>query len=187
MNILPPPYDSFDAYPQRRAWADSFKPQLAPIVGRVLGSKISLLDAPSGEDHSDACDYIAYVPSGGRIACRVRKVNPYWDWTIRHRSKSGQITETAKLQVSDIPWYLFCWTAGETIKAWIFIDLGRVRASGLIADALLKSQIKERPDGSFAWIKTEDLLRSNAIVDYENLPSEIVLRGLFGWPDSDAC
>ena len=154
--------DDEEPWHSRKKWADGFKPQLEKIAQEAFGKMITLLDAPLEEDLTGACDYHVYVPSSGRMGCRVRSQKGYWDWTIRHETRWGSTTESEKLRYTDLRWYLVAWVEKDQVVAWVLIDLNVVRRKGLIEEAIANRQIKRQADGSFLWVPVVDLLGHQA-------------------------
>lgn len=120
---------------QRKQWADKFWPEIERVVRTVAGDIVDVQIASDHQDQKQATDYIVTVSSGD-IACRVRNWE-YWrrfgDFTIRWSVPSGITTEWEKIKAGYGRWYLYAWVRPtDKFGAWIFVDLDRLRDSGLL-------------------------------------------------------
>lgn len=126
----------------RKAWADGYLPQVEIAVRAVAGQIIEIREGTEDEDRKEATDYVVHVASG-TIACRVRDDCKYRDLTLRASLPSGAKTELAKIKEGWGRWYLYMWVNGDRVDDWIFVDLDKLRASGLLED----KRRQRNPDG----------------------------------------
>jgi hypothetical protein len=101
----------------------------------MAGRIISVKEASGYQDEKESTDYIIEIKTG-TIACRVRAPR-FWrafgDITLRSHRPRGTETELAKIRKGFARWYLYIWAERtKTPEAWVWLDLDRVRASGLI-------------------------------------------------------
>lgn len=127
-------------------WPDRYFPE----IKRVVAEDIILIEAASDfADQKHATDYIVTVQAEGfteGFSCRVRR-SRFWglerhqgkevcyDFTLRYSVPSGAKTELAKIREGLGRRYLFAWAKPEpdlAFRAWVFIDLDKLRASGLL-------------------------------------------------------
>jgi len=84
-------------------------------------------------DVKEATDVMAVANGMYRIAMRFRRpYKTYRDLTIRSSRPTGAKTELQKIKEGFGDYYFYGWTEGDTIIEWIFVDLYKLRASGLL-------------------------------------------------------
>lgn len=118
-------------YSVDRLWSDDYIPQLQSILKPLLPYCVEISVAPVAMDNKEATDLLI----NSTIACRLRKPDcEYRDFTLRvHRDKSQYETELAKIKKGYASRYLYGWTdRNHNIIHWIFVDLDKLRASGLL-------------------------------------------------------
>ena len=125
-----------------KAWADAFLFDIEEVVRGLAGHIIEIRLGTDDEDRKEATDYVVHVASG-TIACRIRRNCSFRDLTIRASRPSGVQTELAKIREGWGRWYLYMWTERDEVVDWIFVDLDKLRASGLLGSAARQ----RNPDG----------------------------------------
>lgn len=158
-----------DIYTNNRNWADRFISQQKKIIGEHKIKDISSLEQASQEkDSNEATDMVLKV-GGQSISLRVRKTGKFRDFTIRTKSEGHGKTEIDKLKEGYGNYYLYCWAEGDTITEWMFLDIEKIRQSGLLIYAPLKNGTKTNwSDGTkFTWISFEDLMKNDCIINFD--------------------
>ena len=117
-----------------KKWADGYFPEIKQIIKSKAGEIVDIVVASDEKDKSYATDYIIKIEKSGDIACRVRKPNcRYRELTLRYSRPSGIETEFSKIKGGYASWYLYAWaTNGSVFGDWIFINLDKLRQSGLL-------------------------------------------------------
>jgi hypothetical protein len=94
------------SYPESRAWADSFLPEIKKIVGPLL-----IEPAPMDLDVDEVTDLVVVKAKDFRVACRVRSfkhLKAFGDeFTIRASVTSGQPTEIHKIANRFGDWFFY--------------------------------------------------------------------------------
>jgi hypothetical protein len=134
-----------------KSWADGYWPAIEAVIRAVAGQIISVSKADDEMDVHQATDYVVRV-SAGEIACRVRRpgYTKFHDFTLRCSRPSGVITELEKIRQGFAKWYLYAWAMdAHTFEDWVFVDLDKLRGSGLLTDG---RQAIMNWDGSSAFV-----------------------------------
>ncbi|SRR5260221_11098 len=147
-------------YAVDRLWSDEYIPQLRSILKALLPYCVEIIIAPVEMDNKEATDLLI----NSTIAARLRKPDcQYRDFTLRVHRDSGHETELAKIKRGHATRYFYGWTDNNhNIIHWIFVDLDKLRASGLLD--------KDRPhiangDGTyFIAIKKEELYKAGCVI-----------------------
>lgn len=154
-------------YEDSREWADGYLPEIGRVIRSypVVGSIVSIKVANDEQDRQCATDYIVTV-SNGDIGCRIREWK-YWklygDITLRYERPSGIPTEFEKILNGYGRWYLYAWAKGDGFGAWVFIDLDKLRESGLLEEDHIPIWNKDR-SSSFIYLKVDRLARHGCVV-----------------------
>lgn len=137
---------------QDKAWADRYLPAIEQVIRQVAGNIITVTLASDEDDWHRATDYIVRVEAGD-IACRVRRESyhsRFRDFTLRCSRPSGAVTELEKIKQGLARWYLYAWAREDgTFVDWVFVDLDRLRRSGLLFEP--RKTIANK-DGSSAFV-----------------------------------
>ena len=147
-----------------KGWADNYFTSIRNVIYKVTCQIVKIEVAPDQEDKENATDYKITLETGN-IACRVRRPScKYRDLTIRATRTSGSKTELEKIREGYARWYLYAWAKdGNTFDAWIFVDLDKLRESGLLEQ---KHGVISNPDGKtgFIALSLNDLFLNNCII-----------------------
>lgn len=145
-------------------YADGYIPAIREVISKVADKIVKVEIASTDEDQQYATDYIVTLDTG-KVACRVRRSNcGFRDLTIRAWRASGQTTELTKIREGFARWYLYAWAQDDnTFKEWIFIDINRMRETGLIYH---DRQITKNPDNTTGFVSYSipELLYHNCLV-----------------------
>lgn len=148
-------------------WARGHGKEIAKIIRSLAGDILYVRAADEDEDIHKATDIVVGVKEGA-IACRIRRpgyLETFGDMTIRYSRPTGTSTEFEKIKKGFGRWYLYAWTVwvgeDEKIESWVFIDLDRLRASGLLDNP---EPIYNLNGTSFIAISLEDLENAGCIV-----------------------
>lgn len=157
------------SFERDKEWADSYLPQLSPIIRQCTGDIIDLRIATEIEDRSQATDLVVSIPTG-TLAIRIRKphiwANAYRALTLRSSRPSGRPQELDKIKKGWARWYLYTWAGYEhDFCAWVFVDLDKLRTSGRLAQ-FSKDDEHDNRDGSSKWVDLpiSDIHAAGAIV-----------------------
>lgn len=126
------------------SWKENYKRNVKlaldhmPTVKRLILENLPLLididTASPKRDMEEATDLILSI-RGGDIGVRIR-ANDCWrrDWTVRSIINWAERTEIDKLREGFGDWYFYGWSEDNigALKAWILIDLKKVRDCGLL-------------------------------------------------------
>lgn len=152
-----------------KKWADTFIPQIEKVVKSVAPNLLAVTVAPDYADMRQATDYVITIaPAGESIGCRIRTsvsfLKTFRDVTFRSSRPSGQMTEVEKIIGGYPAWYLYGWASGNNLDHWVFIDMDRVRWSGLVEMAM-KHQIRNKDNSSqFVGVAISDLVANRCII-----------------------
>jgi hypothetical protein len=118
---------------------------------------LSLRRASESEDLREATDWVAETDRG-TIAVRIRRLY-YWteyrDLTIRAWRRGNKRTELEKIKGGWARWYLYAWSDGKgDLWDWIFVDLDKLRASGLLDN----EEFIKNPDCRTAFLPLPDVV-----------------------------
>lgn len=155
---------SDSAWLKDKAWADNYLPAIRAVVCGLAQKILTIEFASEQEDQEHAFDYLVTL-SEGKIACRIRRPEcDYRDFTIRAWRASGSKTELSKIKEGFGQWYLYAWAKDEkTFISWVFIDLDKLRTSGLLEKdyPIIPNPDKET---GFISLKILDLLHNDCVV-----------------------
>ena len=144
-----------------KAWADQYLPEIERLVRQVAGHIVEIRLGTDAEDMTQATDYVVEVSSGA-IACRIRRDTAYRDLTIRASRPTGARTELEKIREGWGRWYLYMWVSGSDVEEWMFVDLDKLRDSGLLDG----KERRRNPDGvTFLPIPKFTLWDSGCLVE----------------------
>lgn len=152
-------------YQRDRDWSDTYISQVVKLLVS-LGHHLVRIDVASLEkDNKQATDFEVRI-KGGDIAVRLRRPSvKFRDLTIRTHRDSGAKTELAKIKEG----YAFCYFYGgldttDTISEWIFVDLDKVRETGLLEK---ERHIQHNHDGThFIGIPIRELYNAGCLIAY---------------------
>jgi len=114
-------------------WADGYLPEIRRILTLNAVSIFDFQIASYQQDVKKATDMLLTVSGSQSIAVRLRRAHQHYrDLTLRAQRTSGIETELSKLQQGYGDFYLYGWTESFSIKEWMFVNLDRLRASGLL-------------------------------------------------------
>jgi len=121
-----------------------------PIIHKILrenaGRFIKIKVAPRHEDTKCATDFMIVIDNGS-IAVRVRSTDCIFrDFTVRSRTRCNLKTEIHKLRDGMADWYLYLWHKSNNSYDWVFLDIDKIRKSGL-----LDKSYDEIPNGDGTW------------------------------------
>ena len=125
-------------------------------------------------DRLEGIDYDIKV-AAGTIACRIRRAEyPYRDLTMTSHRVSGARAETDKIGSGSVRWHLYAWATDGRFQEWMFIDLEKLRAGGLVGTAIREGKEKHDASGNiFVYISFERLLEEGIVVDHEMEPERL--------------
>lgn len=114
-------------------WADGYLPEIRRILAMNAMTIFKFEVASFEADVKRATDMLISVSGEKAIAVRVRSEG-YWqrDLTLRAHRSSGVVTELAKIKAGNGDFYLYGWAKGSILAEWMFVDLSRLRKSGLL-------------------------------------------------------
>jgi len=157
------------SWEEQKQWADRYLPAIKDIICAVAGEVIEISVSSIEVDQTQATDYIIEIARGD-CACRIRE-EYYWhkhgDFTLRYWIANGRKTEEAKIREGKARWYLYAWTkrgSENELLSWIFVDLDRLRKSGLLESKRRIWYNPGRKTGFHAYTLLE-LQQNNCIVD----------------------
>lgn len=141
-----------EGWKRDKAWADRYWPEIERVIRSVAGEIIDVQQADDESDQKRATDYVVSV-SAGDIACRIRRWE-YWerfaDITIRSSRPGPVKTELQKIRDGFGRWYLYAWAYDDgRFGAWVFLDLDKLRTTGILSDA---ARQYNNHDGSSGFI-----------------------------------
>lgn len=163
-----------NSYADDRSWADGHIDEINRVVRKVAGKIVSIQASDEVKDRRDGVDYEVAV-SGGNVACRIRRADKYTfrDLTLTVSRPSGVRPEIEKLSSASGPaWYLYAWAHAGRFVEWMFVDVGKLRKSGLLARSQDAAYCRRSPDGSaFLFIPVPDLFEAGAILEHDLRPA----------------
>lgn len=147
-------------YAVDRLWSDEYIPQLRSVLKALLPYCVEINIAPAEMDNKEATDLLI----NSTIACRLRKPScTHRDFTLRVHRDSGHETELAKIKRGHAERYFYGWTdKNHNIVQWIFVDLGKLRASGLLD--IIRSYIPNGDGTYFIAITIKELYKAGCII-----------------------
>lgn len=148
------------------AWSDEYTTQIKDILYQAY--KIGFAISSIADDRCSVSDMTA-ISGDIAIGVRVRKTT-YRDVTFRARKGTAE-TELAKIRAGKGDKYLYCWSDGAQIVAWVLIDLDKLRASGLLDNP----EIRANRDGytAFAIISAQDIYDAGCISKYAGIKLDL--------------
>lgn len=152
-------------YQQDRTWGDSYTDQVKNILSPLMIYLAEILVAPAYKDNKCATDFTVRL-KGSDIAVRIRRADqPYRDLTIRSRRANGTKTELAKVKEGHGSHYFYGWTdENNVIAEWIFVDLDKVRTTGLLSKPRKEITNKDKQT-SFISISIQELEEAGCLID----------------------
>lgn len=146
-----------------KEWQKQFIPEIERIIRECSHCIISIRIANDDEDYNQGTDFVVTV-KGGEIAVRLRRPScTYRDLTIRSRRKNGSKTELEKVREGASRWYLYGWTVKNSINQWIFVDMDKMRSSGLIY--LHRTEIPNKDGTAFVKFTLDELLEIGSLLN----------------------
>jgi hypothetical protein len=146
-----------------KEWSEGFFLQVREIIRDLAGELISIQKAEDEDDIHKATDFTVKVETGD-IACRIRRsryLKDFGDITIRYSRPSGTPTEYEKIRKGFAKWFFYGWAdENDKITAWIFVDLDKLRASGLLEN---RTPVFNKDGTSFVAIPITDLEKNGCI------------------------
>lgn len=151
------------SYKSDKDWADGFLREIIEILRQNAPcfQNFSIADSSKND--------VIIKTDGGDFAIRVRRdgyIKKFHDWTIRSYRANGQKTELEKLRDGFARWYLYLWTAGDSIIDWILIDLNRARETSLLYKS--RHHISNGDGTYFIAITIRELERNGCLVATKN-------------------
>jgi hypothetical protein len=169
--------DEADEYANNRAWADLYMPHV-----RWLVTKYSLVESTPFDDQHHATDLTTIHARPLDVAVRMREhyyIEKYgFEFTIRSKRVSGELTEFDKLTAGFCDWYFYGFASEETddddkhrVDRWVIVDLKAWRKYLIDSDTWRDSTPEHRYGVS--WFFAFDLRRlPKAVVIASNFPIE---------------
>jgi hypothetical protein len=156
---------------EQKSWSDGHIDEVNRVVRKVVGKIIDIVPTDPERDRLEGIDYDIKV-AAGTIACRIRRAEyPYRDLTMTSHRKSGVRAETDKVLHGTVEWYLYAWAARGRFREWMFIDLRKLKMTGLIEAAKRNGDAKKDASGNtFIYIPFWRLKQQDVVLDHEMEP-----------------
>jgi hypothetical protein len=161
-------------FAEQKSWSDGHIDEVNRVVRRIVGKIIDIVPTDPERDRLEGIDYDIKV-AAGTIACRIRRAEyRYRDLTMTSRRVSGARAEIDKIRSGSVRWYLYAWAADGKFQEWMFIDLEKLRARGLIDTAMREGNTKQDASGNtFIYIPFGRLLKEGVVVDHHMEPERL--------------
>jgi hypothetical protein len=165
---------SHSRFDEQKSWSDGHIDEVNRVVRKVVGKIIDIIPTDPERDRLEGIDYDIKV-AVGTIACRIRRAGyRYRDLTMTSHKISGVRTETEKILSGSVGWYLYAWAADGRFREWMFLDLDKLRVSGLIQTAIRDGDEKNDASGnSFIFIPFQRLLAHGVVIEHEMHPHRL--------------
>ena len=164
-----------EGFGNRKMWEEQQSRQYISIINRELTALLKL-DSITTEvanldlDCKHSTDYLSSATRSGvtkhiNIACRARRSGcKYRDLTIRSSYYGSDNTEINKLK--DAHYYLYCWCTGNKVKEYIFVDIRKLMASGLLNEEH-DTHYNNDDANSFISISIPELKKAGYLISYK--------------------